>query len=62
MENYNVKDLEKNELFSTSGGGFREIGRAIGRWIDSWNTGSQGCNDVYDDSLIPGSASNNYIS
>jgi hypothetical protein len=57
-----LKELSLEEKVSLNGGGFREIGRAIGRWIDSWNDGTKkGCG-TYDDSLIPGSASNNYIS
>ena len=56
----NLKELTLDEQSSITGGGWRELGRAIGRWLDSWNSGTQGCGPY--DQNIPGSASNNYVS
>ncbi|WP_445718896.1 hypothetical protein [Flavobacterium sp.] len=55
----NLKELSYEELANCNGGGWRDIGRAIGRWLDSWNDGTtNGCGE-YDENLIPG---NNFVS
>lgn len=54
-------ELSKNELDNINGGGWYDIGVAIGNWIGSWSSANGHC-DHFNDSEIIGSASNNYIS
>ncbi|WP_445710287.1 hypothetical protein [Flavobacterium sp.] len=55
----NLKELSIEEQISYDGGGWRDIGRAIGRWLDSWNDGTTNGCEPYDENLIPG---NNFVS
>ena len=57
----NLQELSTEELIDFNGGGFRDIGIAIGNWLGNIFYSNGHC-DTFSDSEIIGSASNNYVS